>query len=136
MKVGNMQRRWQELRPAVYNKETNIVCLDIKAEPQTVDVDGQQVVKQGFSFIPIEIDRQIDYGHIKSQLIEKGFAQKDEFGKIMNTVGSLIEAVLEAATFAEFKGALEENDSIQDFQDFMAFRQMCADAAHEVIAAY
>lgn len=71
MIIGNLQRRWQESRPEVYDKETHIVCLDIVRE----DITIEGVVTEGYSFIPVEIDDQIDYGHIKSQLIEAGFAQ-------------------------------------------------------------
>ena len=88
MITGILQRRWQAEQPAVYDKETRIVCLDITPEVQK-DADGND--QNGYSFIPVEIDSQIDYGHIKSQLIEAGFAQKDEFGLLMNTVDSLIE---------------------------------------------
>ena len=79
MKFGNLQRRWQENKPQVYDKETRIVCLDIVEENQTITEGEETVVKEGFSFIPVEIDSQIDYGHIKSQLIESGFAQMELF---------------------------------------------------------
>lgn len=59
MKTGNLQRRFSETEPAVYDKNTRIVCLDIKADTQT-DEDGNEIY--GYSFIPVEIDRHIDYG--------------------------------------------------------------------------
>ena len=135
MKIGNLQRRWQEEQPQVYDKETRIVCLDIVKENMTVEEDGISVTKEGYSFIPVEIDSQIDYGHIKSQLIEAGFGQKDEFGKLMNVVDNILHAASEASSWAKFKEALDTED-IQDFSDFTAFRAMCAEAAKEVLRAY
>lgn len=132
MNTGNLQRRWQENEPAVYDKETRIVCLDIKAETQTNE-DGHEVA--GYSFIPVEIDSQIDYGHVKSQLIEAGFAQKDEFGLLMNAVDGILTAVSEATSWSTFKSKLDTED-VKVFSDFCDFRRMCADAAHEVMNHY
>ena len=132
MKTGNLQRRWQENKPAVYDKETRIVCLDIKAETQTNE-DGHEVA--GYSFIPVEIDRQIDYGHIKSQLIESGFAQKDEFGLLMNAVNGILTAVSSSDSWKDFKQNLDTED-VNAFVEFCEFRKMCADAAKEVMNQY
>lgn len=135
MKFGNLQRRWQEERPQVYNKETRIVCLDIVSETQSVTEGEETVDKQGFSFIPIEIDTQFDYGHVKSQLIEAGFAQKDEFGLLMNAVESIIDAIADNGTIASIRGALSTED-IEAFKEFCQFRSMCAEAAHVVMSQY
>lgn len=132
MNVGKLQRRWAEDMPQVYNKETRIVCLDIRAEKQK-DMDGNEV--DGFSYLPVEIDRQIDYGHIKSQLIEAGFAQKDEFGLLMNAVGNIINAAKASDTWKAFKTAIDTDD-IKAFVEFCEFRDMCAEAAKVVMANY
>ena len=132
MITGILQRRWSVQQPQVYDKETRIVCLDITPEVQK-DADGND--QNGYSFIPVEIDSQIDYGHIKSQLIEAGFAQKDEFGLLMNTVDSIIECAAGASSWAKFKEALD-NETILKFSEFCAFRNMCAEAAHEVMTHY
>ena len=132
MNVGKLQRRWAEDMPQVYNKETRIVCLDIRAEKQK-DMDGNEV--DGFSYLPGEIDRQIDYGHIKSQLIEAGFAQKDEFGLLMNAVGNIINAANASDTWKAFKTAIDTDD-IKAFVEFCEFRYMCAEAAKVVMANY
>lgn len=132
MKTGNLQRRWQEKRPAVFDKETRIVCLDIIQESQK-DEDGNE--RDGFSFIPVEIDRQIDYGHIKSQLIEAGFAQKDEFGLLMNAVDGILTAVSSSDSWEDFKQNIDTED-IKIFSDFCDFRRMCAEAAKEVMNQY
>ena len=135
MKFGNLQRRWQENEPQVYNKETRIVCLDIIKENQTVTEGEETVVKEGFSFIPVEIDSQIDYGHIKSQLIEAGFAQKDEFGLLMNAVDKILIAIIGNSSISTIKEALNTED-VNAFVEFCEFRKMCADAAKEVMKAY
>lgn len=136
MKFGNLQRRWQETRPEVYDKETRIVCLDIMKYNQTV-TDGEETeVKEGYSYIPVEIDTQIDYGHIKSQLIEAGFAQKDEFGLLMNAVDSIIKSAKSADTWKAFKDGLSGENDVQTFIEFCEFRSMCAEAAKEVMEFY
>ena len=135
MKFGNLQRRWQEQKPQVYNKETRIVCLDIRKENQTITEGEETVVKEGFSFIPVEIDSQIDYGHIKSQLIEAGFAQKDEFGLLMNAVDKIIIAIMGNSSISTIKEALNTED-VNAFVEFCEFRKMCADAAKEVMDFY
>lgn len=134
-KFGTLQRRWQETKPQIYDKETRIVCLDIRKESQTITEGEETVAKEGYSYIPVEIDSQIDYGHIKSQLIEAGFAQKDEFGLVMNAVESIVRAVNDATTFAKFKENLSCED-ITAFSDFCEFRKMCAEAAKEVMNHY
>ena len=135
MKFGNLQRRWQENKPEVYNKETRIVCLDIRKENQTITEGEETVVKEGFSFIPVEIDTQIDYGHIKSQLIEAGFAQKDEFGLLMNAVNKILIAIIGNSSISTIKEALNTED-VNDFVEFCEFRNMCAEAAKEVMKFY
>ena len=135
MKFGNLQRRWQEQKPQVYDKETRIVCLDILKENQTVTEGEETVVKEGFSFIPVEIDSQIDYGHIKSQLIEAGFAQKDEFGLLMNAVDKILIAIMGNSSISTIKESLNTED-VNAFVEFCEFRKMCADAAKEVMKAY
>lgn len=131
MITGNLQRRWSEERPPVYDKETRIVCLDIQEEFQMQE--GVSVA--GFSYIPVEIDHQIDYGHIKSQLIEAGFAQKDEFGLLMNSVEKILGALKSATSWASLKSALDTED-INTFLSFCEFRQECANAAHVVMTHY
>ena len=132
MITGTLQRRWQEEKPAIYDKPTRTVCLDIIAENRT-DEEGNK--QQGWSYIPVQIDRHIDYGHIKSQLIESGFAQKDEFGLVMNAVENIIYAITHASSFEDFRRNADIEE-IRAFTAFCEFRKMCADAAKEVLAAY
>ena len=134
-KFGTLHRRWQETKPQIYDKETRIVCLDIRKENQTITEGEETVVKDGFSFIPVEIDSQIDYGHIKSQLIEAGFAQKDEFGLLMNAVDDILKAIADNSTISSIKEALNTED-VNAFVEFCEFRKMCAEAAKEVMNHY
>lgn len=136
MKTGNLQRRWQEEKPALFDKETRIVCLDIKKEVMKVVENNEVEEKEGYSFLPVEIDTNIDYGHIKSQLIESGFAQKDEFGLLMNAVESIIKSAKSADTWKAFKECLAGENDAQTFVEFCEFRSMCAQAAKEVMKAY
>lgn len=135
MKFGNLQRRWQEQKPQIYDKETRIVCLDIVEENQTITEGEETEVKEGYSYIPVEIDTHIDYGHIKSQLIEAGFAQKDEFGLLMNAVDKILIAIMGNSSISTIKEALNTED-VNAFVEFCEFRKMCADAAKEVMKAY
>ena len=135
MNTGNLQRRWQEEKPALFDKETRIVCLDIKKEVKTIIVDEEVEEEEGYSFIPVEIDTNIDYGHIKSQLIEAGFAQKDEFGLLMNAVDDILKAITGNSTISSIKEALSTED-VNAFYEFCEFRNMCAEAAKEVMKHY
>lgn len=133
MRIGNLQRHWAVDMPQVYNKETRIVCLGIKSEKGRIDPEGEEV--DGYSFFQVEIDRQIDYGHIKSQLIEAGFAQKDEFGLLMNAVDDILTAISSADCWEAFKAAIETED-IKAFTEFCVFRDECAEAAKIVMSDY
>ena len=132
MNTGKLQRRWSEEKPEVYNKDERKVCLDIHPETGT-NADGKVV--NGFSYVMVEIDGQIDYGHIKSQLIESGFAQKDEFGLIMNAANDILNAMSVSNTFAEFKAALDTAD-VKAFADFCAFRTYCGEVSKQIIKQY
>lgn len=134
-KIGTLQRRWSELKPSSYDKESRMVRMDIQPEKRLVGTGYEQEAVDGYSYVEVQIDRHIDYGHIKSQLIEAGFAQKDEFGLVMNAVESIVRAVNDATTFAKFKENLSCDD-ITAFSDFCEFRKMCAEAAKEVMNHY
>ena len=139
MIYGNLQRRWQETKPDVYDKENRIVRMDIKEEQRsdmsTGDSSGEQKMVDGWSYIEVHIDEQIDYGHIKSQLIEAGFAQKDEFGLLMNAVDDILKAITGNSTISSIKEALDTED-VNAFSEFCQFRNMCAEAAKEVMKHY
>ena len=136
--IGTLQRRWSEQEPKTYDKETRIVCLDIQPEKGTKmggsGEDSEPV--DGYSYIPVQIDRHIDYGHVKSQLIEAGFAQKDEFGLLMNAVSSIIGGLEAIAEDNPDVREILAGEDILAFVDFCEYRKMCADAAKLVMKAY
>ena len=137
-KIGTLQRRWSEQEPKTYDKETRIVCLDIQPEKSTKmggSSEDSELV-DGYSYIPIQIDRHIDYGHVKSQLIEAGFAQKDEFGLLMNAVSSIIGSLEVIAEDNPDVREILASEDILAFVDFCEYRKMCADAAKEVVKSY
>ena len=137
-KIGTLQRRWSEQEPKTYDKETRIVCLDIQPEKGTrMGGSGEESEPvDGYSYIPIQIDRHIDYGHVKSQLIEAGFAQKDEFGLLMNAVSSIISGLEVIAEGNPDVRDILAGEDILAFVDFCEYRKMCADAAKVVMKAY
>lgn len=139
MNYGNLNRRWQETKPDVYDKENRIVRMDIKEEQRsdmgTGASSGEQKMVDGWSYLEVHIDEQIDYGHIKSQLIEAGFAQKDEFGLLMNAVDDILKAITGNSTISSIKEALNTED-VNAFFEFCQFRNMCAEAAKEVMKHY
>ena len=137
-KIGTLQRRWSEQEPKTYDKGTRIVCLDIQPEKGTrMGGSGEESeLVDGYSYIPIQIDRHIDYGHVKSQLIEAGFAQKDEFGLLMNAVSSIIGGLEAIAEDNPDVREILAGEDILAFVDFCEYRKMCADAAKVVMKAY
>lgn len=145
MRIGNLQERWTEEEPLLFDKKTRTVNLFIaecsREQPADGDNDNNNdsdnaevVTVHGYSFFPVQIDSIIDYGHIKSQLIEAAYAQKDEFGLVMNAVAGVLEA-LRKGSKAEMNEALSTED-IQRFSEFVEYRNVCAEAAKAVVAAY
>lgn len=133
MNTGKLQRKFYTTEPAVYDKETRIVSLDIKPDTRTnPDGEGEE---QGFSCVEVQIDNLIDYGHIKSQLIEAAFAPKEEFAMVINATDAIISAAAEADSWKSFKTAID-NESIAAFAEFNEYRAACAAAAKTVLTFY
>lgn len=129
MKTGTLQRRWSERKPDIYDKERNLVRLDIQKEQGSRGIGEEAEKVDGYSYFEIEIDRNLDYGHVKSQLIEAGFAQKDEFGLLMNAMIAVIDGLDSIGDeVPEIREVLSQED-ILTFVDFCEYRKMCADAA-------
>ena len=129
MKTGTLQRRWSEQKPDIYDKERNLVRLDIQEGQGSRGIGEEAEKVDGYSYFEIEIDRNLDYGHVKSQLIEAGFAQKDEFGLLMNAMIAVIDGLDSIGDeVPEIREVLSHED-ILTFVDFCEYRKMCADAA-------
>lgn len=133
MNTGKLQRKFYTAEPAVYDKESRVVSLDI--QPDSRKSQDSEEDEQGFSCVQIQIDSLIDYGHIKSQLIEAAFAPKEEFAMVINATDAIISAAAEADSWKSFKTALD-NESVAAFGEFNEYRSACAAAAKEVIKAH
>lgn len=137
MRIGKLQRRWASERPVLFDKETRTVNLLIEEESITKQAEGEgEEVENlsGYGYYPVQIDCTMDYGHIKSQLIEAAYAPKDEFGFVMNAVDGILNA-LSKSTIKDIQSALLETDVV-DFKAFCAYRAVCADAAKLVMEEY
>ena len=137
MRIGKLQRRWASERPVLFDKETRTVNLLIEEESITKQAEGEGEKAEnlsGYGYYPVQIDCTMDYGHIKSQLIEAAYAPKDEFGLVMNAVDGILNA-LSKSTIKDIQSALLETD-IVDFKTFCAYRAVCADAAKLVMKEY
>ena len=137
MRIGKLQRRWASERPVLFNKETRTVNLLIEEESITKQAEGEGEESEklsGYGYYPVQIDSTMDYGHIKSQLIEAAYAPKDEFGLVMNAVDGILNA-LSKSTIKDIQSALLETDVV-DFKAFCAYRAVCADAAKLVMEEY
>ena len=137
MRIGKLQRRWASERPVLFDKETRTVNLLIEEESITKQAEGEgEEVENlsGYGYYPVQIDCTMDYGHIKSQLIEAAYAPKDEFGLVMNAVDGILNA-LSKSTIKDIQSALLETDVV-DFKTFCAYRAVCADAAKLVMEEY
>ena len=132
MNTGTLQRHWSVQKPQVFDRKNRLVRMDIISQKGKPDGSEDAEELDGWSYVEVQIDRLMEYGHIKSQLIEAGFAQKDEFGLLMNAVGDIIDAAMDADSWESFRDALSTDD-IQQMRDFTAYRAMCAQAAKDVL---
>ena len=132
MGIVKKQRIWSEERPDDYDKDGRIVSFGILPE-RGIGHSGEPV--DGFSFYKVELDAVIDYAHIKSQLIESAFAQKDEFGFLMNAVNDLVKAIKTSDSFAAMKDKVGTKD-LMAFDEFCEFRDLCAATAKNVMSYY
>lgn len=134
MNTGKLVRKWQAEMPDTYNRETGNVCMDILSEPYYDD--GAGIIRQGYSFVQVQIDNVIDYGHIKSQLIEAAFSPKDELALSINAARALMESLDGASSFASFRNAVAEHEDTIKFREFNEYRLMCANTAHAIWRMY
>ena len=135
MNTGTLQRHWSVQKPQVFDRKNRLVRMDIISQKGKPDGSEDAEELDGWSYVEVQIDRLMEYGHIKSQLIEAGFAQKDEFGLLMNAVNGILTAVSSSDSWKDFKQNLDTED-VNAFVEFCEFRKMCADAAKEVMNQY
>jgi hypothetical protein len=85
-----------------------------------VSEEGEEV--EMFVGYNIQISDNMDYGHVKSQIIEEVYPPKDEIALLNNAVSALLK---ERAGVTD--SSIEED--IQAFKDFEEWRQIAGDAA-------
>lgn len=131
---GNIRRVFMTEKPEVYDRNTRIAYMDFLPDTQTQTDNSESAkgknesnVVEGFSGFVVQTDGIIDYGHLKSMLIEAGYPQKDEHAIAINTISALM---------AKINGKELSDDAKNDiatFEEFDEYRGLCAKCAREII---
>ena len=109
--------------PSLYDTVGKVIRFGF-TERIKQDEDGvDKVVYMGYN---IPLTGHIDYGHIKSQIIEYVYPPKEEFAILNNAVAALLK---ERAGITD--PSIEED--ITAFMEFEEWREMAADAAHQLV---
>ena len=135
---GNIRRTFMEQKPEVYNRKTRIAYMDFTADTQektdnaSQDTDKakgkeEKTTIDGFSGFVIQTDGIMDYAHIKSQLVEAAYPQKEEHALAFNTIDALLKKV-DGVELTE-----EESQDLANYKDFSEYRALCANCAHAII---
>lgn len=133
---GNIRRVFMTEKPMVYDRDTRIAYMDFVPDTQSKtsadnsesakDKNGSNVV-EGFSGFVVQTDGIIDYGHLKSLLIEAGYPQKEEHAISINTISALISKINGKELSDDAK-----ND-IATFEEFDEYRGLCANCARAIV---
>lgn len=141
-KYGNIRRVFMTEQPAIYDKQTRIVYMDFQKDSQVQTTTNsetsstssksskakdEQTTIEGFSGFVIQTDGIMDYAHIKSQLVEAAFPQKEEHALAFNTIDALMKKVDGEELTAE------EQADIASYKEFAEYRNICANCAKTVI---
>lgn len=133
---GNIRRVFMTEKPMVYDRETRIAYMDFVSDTQSqTSTDNSESAKgkngsnvvEGFSGFVVQTDGIIDYGHLKSLLIEAGYPQKEEHAISINTISALISKINGKELSDDAK-----ND-IATFEEFDEYRGLCANCARAII---
>lgn len=139
---GNIRRVFMTEQPAIYDKQTRIAYMDFQKDSQVQTTTNsetsstssksskakdEQTTIEGFSGFVIQTDGIMDYAHIKSQLVEAAFPQKEEHALAFNTIDALMKKVDGEELTAE------EQADIASYKEFAEYRNICANCAKEVI---
>ena len=128
---GNIRRTFMEQKPEVYDRKTRIAYMDFTADTQqkTDKAKGKEekTTIEGFSGFVIQTDGIMDYAHIKSQLVEAAYPQKEEHALAFNTIDALLKKV-DGVELTE-----EESQDLANYKDFSEYRALCANCAHAII---
>jgi hypothetical protein len=135
---GNIRRTFMEQKPEVYDRKTRIAYMDFTADTQektdntSQDTDKakgkeEKTIIEGFSGFVIQTDGIMDYAHIKSQLVEAAYPQKEEHALAFNTIDALLKKV-DGVELTE-----EESQDLANYKDFSEYRALCANCANIII---
>jgi Ca2+-binding EF-hand superfamily protein len=127
---GNLRRTFFTTLPVVYDRTTRMAYIDIQPDTQlpmaNTESENEDPVK-GFSGFAVQTDGVIDYGHLKSLLIEAAYPQKDEHAIAINTIAALLHKV-------EGKELTEaEKADLVTFDELEEYRALCAECARNVV---
>lgn len=127
---GNLRRTFMTELPAAYDRTTRMAYIDFQPDTQlpmaNTEGESEEPVK-GFSGFAVQTDGVIDYGHLKSLLIEAAYPQKDEHAIAINTLAALWHKV-------EGKELTEaEKTDLGTFAQLEEFRTLCAGCARKVV---
>lgn len=127
---GNLRRTFFTTLPAVYDRTTRMAYIDIQPDTQlpmaNTESENEDPVK-GFSGFAVQTDGVIDYGHLKSLLIEAAYPKKDEHAIAINTIAALLHKV-------EGKELTEaEKADLATFDELEEYRALCAECARNVV---
>lgn len=141
---GNIRRVFMTEQPAIYDKQTRIAYMDFQKDSQVQTTTNsetsstssksskakdEQTTIEGFSGFVIQTDGIMDYAHIKSQLVEAAFPQKEEHALAFNTIDALMKKVDGEELTAE------EQADIASYKEFAEYRSLCANCAKAIISS-
>lgn len=140
---GNIRRVFMTEQPAVYDKQTRIAYMDFQKDSQVQTTTNsetstssksskakdEQTTIEGFSGFVIQTDGIMDYAHIKSQLVEAAFPQKEEHALAFNTIDALMKKVDGEELTAE------EQADIASYKEFAEYRNICANCAKAILSS-
>lgn len=140
---GNIRRVFMTEQPAVYDKQTRIAYMDFQKDSQVQTTTNSetstsskgskandaQTTIEGFSGFVIQTDGIMDYAHIKSQLVEAAFPQKEEHALAFNTIDALMKKLDGEELTAE------EQADIASYKEFSEFRNICANCAKAILSS-
>lgn len=142
---GNIRRVFMTEQPTIYDKKTRIAYMDFKNDSQvqtntnietktstsskSSKTNDEQTTIEGFSGFVIQTDGIMDYAHIKSQLVEAAFPQKDEHAMAFNTIDALMKKIDGEELTAE------EQADIARYKEFAEYRNICANCAKAILSS-
>ena len=142
-KYGNIRRVFMTEQPAIYDKQTRIAYMDFQKDSQVQTTTNsetstssksskakdEQTTIEGFSGFVIQTDGIMDYAHIKSQLVEAAFPQKEEHALAFNTIDALMKKIDGEELTSE------EQADIASYKEFAEYRNICANCAKAILSS-